>query len=84
MLVVFAKIGGTPVKIRQGRVMNVPPPATAFKAPPRPAAQNSSANAIRSAVVISGIVIVAPGVQDFIAVVGSAGDGSVSVTESGF
>jgi hypothetical protein len=35
-------------------------------------------------VVISGIVIVAPGVQDFIAVVGSAGDGSVSVTESGF
>jgi hypothetical protein len=56
VLVVFAKTGGTPVKIRVGSVMNVPPPATAFKAPPSPAAMKSATKGSKSAALISGTV----------------------------
>src|SRR6266566_6792638 len=40
VLVAFALIGGTPVKIRAGKVINVPPPATELSIPPNIAATN--------------------------------------------
>src|SRR6266436_595991 len=41
VLVAFAVIGATPVKMRAGKVMKLPPPATEFNVPPKIAATNS-------------------------------------------
>ena len=40
MLVAFAGTGGTPVNSNAGNAMKLPPPATAFSAPPSRAATN--------------------------------------------
>jgi len=39
VFVAFAGTGGTPVKSRAGNAMKLPPPATAFNAPPSTAAR---------------------------------------------
>jgi len=40
VLVALAVMGATPLNIRAGKAMKLPPPATAFSAPPRAAATN--------------------------------------------
>lgn len=40
VLVVLARMGGIPVKIKAGKVMKLPPPATELMMPARTAAKN--------------------------------------------
>src|ERR1700722_10693566 len=40
VLVAFAGMGATPVKSNAGNAIKLPPPATAFSAPPSPPAKN--------------------------------------------
>lgn len=41
VFVAFAGTGGTPLNRRAGKAIKLPPPATAFRAPPSRAAKNS-------------------------------------------
>jgi hypothetical protein len=47
VFVAFAGMGGTPVNNSAGNAMKLPPPATAFRAPPRTPATNKKMTVCR-------------------------------------